>query len=117
MSASLSLWFDQALLPSGWARRVRVTADGVPVDQLNELEWVKGEVFANIYQTDRIARIDPASGKGTGWIDLRGILRAAERVRQVDVLNGIAYDAKTDRLWVTGKWWPKLFEIKLVKKQ
>ena len=64
----------------------------------------------------RIARIDPASGKITGWIDLTGILPPADRFRQVDVLNGIAYDALTDRLFVTGKLWPKLFEIKLVKK-
>jgi glutaminyl-peptide cyclotransferase len=113
-TSELRFWDPETLREMG---RVRVTADGVPVDQLNELEWVKGEVFANIYQTDRIARIDPSSGKVTGWIDLRGILSAADRVRQVDVLNGIAYDPRTDRLWVTGKWWPKLFEIKLVKKQ
>ena len=80
------------------------------------LEWIKGEVYANVYQTDRIARINPATGKVTGWIDLTGLLGPADRVRQVDVLNGIAYDARTDRLFVTGKWWPKLFEIKLVKK-
>ncbi|MBV8500091.1 MAG: glutaminyl-peptide cyclotransferase [Paucibacter sp.] len=95
-------------------RRIKVTAEGKPVDQLNELEWVEGEIFANIWQTDRIARIDPKSGKVKGWIDLRGLLPAAERAgRQVDVLNGIAYDAATKRLWVTGKLWPKLYEIKL----
>jgi glutaminyl-peptide cyclotransferase len=113
-TAELRFWDPETLRETG---RVRVTADGVPVDQLNELEWVKGEVYANVYQTDRIARIDPASGKVVGWIDLTGILSPADRVRQVDVLNGIAYDAATDRLFVTGKWWPKLFEIKLVKKQ
>ncbi|PWF43159.1 glutaminyl-peptide cyclotransferase [Massilia glaciei] len=96
--------------------RVRVTADGEPVAQLNELEWVEGEVYANIWQTDRIARIDPVTGKVVGWIDLAGLLSAGERSgKNVDVLNGIAYDAKRKRLFVTGKLWPKLFEIKLVK--
>jgi glutamine cyclotransferase len=93
-----------------------VTDQGRPVPELNELEWVKGEIYANVYQTDRIARIDPSSGRVVGWIDLAGILGPADRVRQVDVLNGIAYDAKGDRLFVTGKLWPKLFEIRLVKK-
>jgi glutaminyl-peptide cyclotransferase len=113
-TSELRFWDPETLRETG---RVRVTADGVPVDQLNELEWVKGEVYANVYQTDRIARIDPATGRVIGWIDLTGILSPADRVRQVDVLNGIAYDAATNRLFVTGKWWPKLFEIKLVKKQ
>ena len=92
-----------------------VTADGQPVKELNELEWVKGEIYANVWQTDRIARIDPANGKVVGWIDLTGLLTPGER-QSADVLNGIAYDAKGDRLFVTGKNWPKLFEIKLVKK-
>jgi glutaminyl-peptide cyclotransferase len=113
-TSELRYWDPETLRETG---RVRVTADGVPLDQLNELEWVKGEVYANVYQTDRIARIDPASGRVVGWIDLTGILSPADRVRQVDVLNGIAYDAATNRLFVTGKLWPKLFEIKLVKKQ
>ena len=97
--------------------RVRVTDEGHPVDQLNELEYVKGEVYANIWQTNRIARIDPATGKVVGWIDLAGLLGDADRgSAPVDVLNGIAYDAKGDRLFVTGKLWPKLYEIKLVRK-
>lgn len=97
-------------------RRVRVTADGKPVDQLNELEFVDGQVYANLWQTDRIARIDPASGKVVGWIDLKGLLPERERVPgHTDVLNGIAYDAKARRLFVTGKLWPRLFEIRLVK--
>jgi glutamine cyclotransferase len=112
-SAELRFWDPETLRETG---RITVTDDGRPVDQLNELEWIKGEVFANVYQTNRIARIDPATGKITGWIDLTGILPPADRFRQVDVLNGIAYDARTDRLFVTGKLWPKLFEIKLVKK-
>lgn len=93
-------------------RRIQVTAGGVPVKNLNELEVVKGEIFANIWQTPYIARISPASGQVTGWIDLRGLLSDAES-RKADVLNGIAYDADHDRLFVTGKLWPKLFEIRL----
>jgi glutamine cyclotransferase len=96
-------------------RRLRVTAAGQPVFELNELELVKGEILANIYMTDHVARIDPASGRVNGWIDLRGLLTDRER-RSTDVLNGIAYDAKGDRLFVTGKLWPKLFEIRLVQR-
>lgn len=94
---------------------VTVTDEGKPVDQLNELEWVKGEIYANIWQTDRIARIDPVSGKVKGWIDLAGLLPVEDRAG-ADVLNGIAYDAKADRLIVTGKLWPRLYEIRLVAK-
>ncbi len=93
-----------------------VTAQGQPVRNLNELEYVRGEIWANIWQTDRIARIDPASGRVAGWIDLSGLLSAADRQRGVDVLNGIAYDAAHDRVFVTGKLWPKLFEIEIVPK-
>ncbi len=96
-------------------RRIKVTAAGAPLRNLNELEFVKGEIFANVWQTDYVARIAPASGKVTAYIDLRGLLSASERA-STDVLNGIAYDAARDRLFVTGKWWPKLFEIRLVKK-
>ena len=99
-------------------RRLRVTANGKPVDQLNELEWVAGEVYANIWQTDRIARIDAKTGQVVGWSDLTGLLPAKERVAgHTDVLNGIAYDSVGKRLWVTGKMWPKLYEIKLVPKR
>ena len=84
-----------------------------PVIRLNELEYVRGEILANVWQTDRIARIDPQTGHVTGWIDLSGLLRPSDRRRPVDVLNGIAYDKRTDRLFVTGKWWPRLFEITL----
>jgi glutamine cyclotransferase len=94
-------------------RRVKVTAGGRPVPSLNELEFVKGEIFANIWQSDTIARIDPTSGRVTGWIDLTGLLTARERIG-TDVLNGIAYDAVGDRLFVTGKLWPKLFEVRIV---
>jgi len=94
-------------------RRVRVSALGRSVGNLNELEFVKGELFANLWQTDILARIDATSGRVTGWVDLRGLLRPGERLG-TDVLNGIAYDAPRDRLFVTGKLWPKLFEIRLV---
>ena len=96
-------------------RRIKVTAVGAPLRDLNELEFVKGEIFANVWQTDYVARIAPDTGKVGGYIDLRGLLTPAERAG-TDVLNGIAYDAEHDRLFVTGKWWPKLFEIKVVKK-
>jgi len=95
--------------------RLTVTDQGTPVPNLNELEWIKGEIYANIWETDRVARIDPKTGHVVGWIDLTGLLTPAER-EHTDVLNGIAYDAAHDRLFVTGKYWPKLFEIKLVKK-
>ena len=96
-------------------RRITVTNAGRPVKELNELEYVKGQVFANVWMTDRIARIDPQSGRVLGWIDLTGLLSAKDRATQVDVLNGIAYDEATDRLFVTGKLWPKLFEIAIVQ--
>ncbi len=97
--------------------RITVTDQGQPVKNLNELEWVKGEIFANVWHTDRIARIDPASGKVMGWIDLSGLLRPEDRDGDPEsVLNGIAYDSKGDRLFVTGKRWPKLFEIRVIPK-
>jgi len=89
------------------------TRDG-PVSRLNELEYVQGEIYANVWKTDRIARISPETGEVVGWINLEGLLRPEDRNRRVDVLNGIAYDVKNDRLFVTGKLWPKLFEIELV---
>ncbi|MFL5803187.1 MAG: glutaminyl-peptide cyclotransferase, partial [Roseiflexaceae bacterium] len=85
-----------------------------PVVRLNELEYINGEVYANIWQTDRIARISPQTGQVLGWINLTGLLGPEDRQQPVDVLNGIAYDAAGDRLFVTGKLWPKLFEIKLI---
>ncbi len=98
-------------------RRIHVTAHGRPVDQLNELEWVQGSIFANIWQTNRIARIDPRSGEVVAWIDLTGVLPDHDRIAgYTDVLNGIAYDSSKDRLFVTGKLWPKLFEIRVVMK-
>jgi glutamine cyclotransferase len=96
-------------------RRIRVTAGADPVVNLNELELVGGQILANIYMTDFVARIDPATGRVTAWIDLRGLLTERERA-STDVLNGIAYDQARDRLFVTGKLWPRVFEIRLVQK-
>ena len=96
--------------------RIKVTFRGQPLRNLNELEWVKGEIYANVWQTDMIVRINPATGVVVGRINLSGLLGEADRRgSNPDVLNGIAYDAKGDRLFVTGKNWPKLYEIKLVE--
>jgi len=99
--------------------RIRVTAaDGRPVPLLNELEYVDGEILANVWMTDRIARIDPATGRVTDWIDLSPLVakvRAEGADGMDDVLNGIAWDAAKRRLFVTGKNWPRLFEIRLEK--
>jgi glutaminyl-peptide cyclotransferase len=95
-------------------RRVTVTANGQRISRLNELEWVRGEILANIWMTDRIARIDPATGRVKAWIDLSPVSRKVPRRGPEDVLNGIAYDAKGDRLFVTGKNWPMLYEVRVV---
>ncbi len=95
-------------------RRVPVKSHGAPVTKLNELEYIRGEIYANIWYSDRIARISPATGNVVGWIDLSGLLSSDERTNPDAVLNGIAYDAQHDRLFVTGKLWPKIFEIKVV---
>lgn len=97
-------------------RTISVTDNDRAVSMLNELEFIKGEIFANIWLTDRIARIDPASGRVTGWINLAGLLTPEEKSR-ADVLNGIAYDEAGDRLFITGKNWPKLFQIKLISRR
>ena len=97
-------------------RRIRITAEGRPVANLNEIEWVNGEIFGNIWQTNLIARIDPKSGVVKGWIDLTGLPETLRRRDTDAVANGIAYDAKQDRLFVTGKYWPRLYEIDLKPK-
>jgi glutaminyl-peptide cyclotransferase len=98
-------------------RTLDVTLDKKPVDQLNELEYVKGEIFANVWKTSTILRIDPMNGRVVGTVDLTGIYTPKpDADLEDDVLNGIAYDEKGDRLFVTGKRWPSVFEIKLVKK-
>ena len=95
-------------------RHIEVHDRGVSVWRLNELEYVKGQIYANVWPTERIARISPKTGQVLGWIDLRGLLTKQDNVMQTDVFNGIAYDKEKDRLFVTGKLWPKLFEIKLI---
>jgi glutamine cyclotransferase len=94
--------------------QLNVTDSSGPVTMLNELEYVQREIYANIWQTDRIARIAPETGRVVGWIELSGLLTAEDVSEPVDVLNGIAYDADNGRLFVTGKLWPKLFEIELI---
>jgi glutamine cyclotransferase len=95
-------------------RRITVRDHGNPVTQLNELEYIHGQIYANIWYSNRIARISPATGKVLGFIDLKGLLPASGRSDPGAVLNGIAYDSEHDRLFVTGKLWPKLFEIKII---
>jgi glutamine cyclotransferase len=90
--------------------KLKVSDGGRPVDQLNELEWVDGEIYANVWKSKRIVRISPKDGHVLGWIDLSGLLKPEES-EGTDVMNGIAYDAAGKRLFVTGKQWPKLFEI------
>jgi glutamine cyclotransferase len=97
--------------------RILVTANGKPLQGLNELEYIKGQIYANVWPTNWIAIISPESGEVKGKINLQGILQESDlQGSKVDVLNGIAYDALGDRLFVTGKLWPKLFEIKVVPK-
>jgi glutaminyl-peptide cyclotransferase len=99
------------------SRRITVHEGEKQIVNLNELEWVRGELYANVWQTNRIVRINPADGTVLGWIDLSGLLAHKELESGVDVLNGIAYDSMGDRLFVTGKLWPKLFQIRLVRKR
>jgi glutamine cyclotransferase len=97
-------------------RTISVMENGEPLLELNELEYIKGEIYANVWKSDRIARIDPHDGKLLGWIDLTGLHPLVDRSNSENVLNGIAYDEKDDRLLVTGKRWPKIFEIRLKAK-
>jgi glutaminyl-peptide cyclotransferase len=108
-------FFDPATFRE--TRSITVKDHGKPVDRLNELEFIHGQIYANVWHTDRIARISPATGKVMGWIDLSGLLPGSQRSNPEAVLNGIAYDTVHDRLFVTGKLWPRLFEIKVVPKQ
>lgn len=95
-------------------RHIEVKDHGQPVTQLNELEYIHGQIYANVWHTDRIVRISPTTGQVLGWINLAGLLAPGEVTDPEAVLNGIAYDSAHDRLYVTGKLWPKLFEIKIV---
>jgi glutamine cyclotransferase len=100
------------------ARRVHVTDNaGRALENLNELEYVHGEIYANLWQTDKIVRISPRTGKVLGWIDLSGLLDKRQLTDSDAVLNGIAYDSTADRLFVTGKLWPKLFEIRIIPRK
>ncbi len=110
-SADLRFWDPETFRE---IRRITVVDDSGPVRDLNELEWVKGEIYSNVWHTDRIARIDPQTGKVKAWIDLTGLWPGSDH--QEKTLNGIAYDSAGDRLFVTGKLWPQLFEIRLVAK-
>jgi glutamine cyclotransferase len=110
-TSTLHFWDPETF---GEISQIEVCDDDGPVTRLNELEYVAGEIYANVWQTDRIARIDPQTGQVIGWIDLTGLLSSGGRSRSAGVLNGIAYDAESDRLFVTGKLWPKLFEIELL---
>ncbi len=113
-SSQIRVW-DPSTLKE--VRRITVKDGNQPITQLNELEFVKGEILANVWHSDRIARISPVDGKVVGWIDLTNLLDRTDRTSDEAVLNGIAYDAAGDRLFVTGKFWPKIFEIKLVPKK
>src|ERR1700685_3936028 len=95
--------------------RILVKDGATTIEQLNELEYIKGEIYANVWHSDRIARISPRDGHVISWIDLTGLLPDTEKINEESVLNGIAYDAKRDRLFVTGKQWPTIFEIKVVR--
>jgi len=95
-------------------RRITVTDHGKPITQLNELEFIHGEIYSNVWHSDRIARISPANGHVLGWIDLKGLMPRDQLSNNEAVLNGIAYDAAHNRLFVTGKLWPKIFEIEVI---
>jgi glutaminyl-peptide cyclotransferase len=95
-------------------RRITVKDRGRPITQLNELEFIHGEIYANVWHSDRIARISPQSGRVLGWINLKGIIPQNQLSSNEAVLNGIAYDSAHDRLFVSGKLWPKIFEIVVV---
>jgi glutamine cyclotransferase len=119
-----TLWFSDGshylysanMNDDGTLNRLPVMLEGRPLRNLNELEWVDGEIWANVWQTDEIARIDPVTGMVVGLIDLSGLLPEEDRLRDTDVLNGIAIDPVTQNIWVTGKRWPWLFEITLEKR-
>ena len=111
-SAQIRVWDPNTLKETG---RITVRDGNQAVDQLNELEYIRGEIWANVWLTEKIVRFSPKDGRVTGWIDMSGLLTPGERTG-VDVLNGIAFDSMGDRIFVTGKLWPKVFEIKLVPK-
>jgi len=109
----LHFWNADNLLET---KTFRVHDGSYPVNGLNELEYVRGDIYANVWPTNYIAVIDPRTGSVKGWLDMSGLLSATD-AQGADVLNGIAYDAKSDHLFVTGKLWPKIFEIELIAKR
>jgi len=113
-SSTLHLYDPATLEYTGF---LTVRSRGGPVEGLNELEYVRGELLANVWPTNQIARIDLQSGDVTGWIDGTGLLASADYTQPLDVLNGIAWDADADKLYLTGKLWPKLFEVRIVKRK
>jgi glutamine cyclotransferase len=94
-------------------RRIEVYNDRSPVSRLNELEYIEGRIFANIYQEEEIVVIDPATGKVTAMLNMQGLLKEGDRHRKLDVFNGIAWNAERRVMYVTGKYWPKLFEVSI----
>ena len=94
-------------------KKLPVKLNGRPIHELNELEFIEGEIWANVWQTDLIVRIDPSTGQVTSFLNLKGILPPTDRTGSEDVLNGIAYDGEHKRIFVTGKLWPRIFEIKI----
>ena len=110
-TSNLYFWDPETLAETG---RITVQDATGPIVRLNELEYINGEVWANIWQTNHIAVIDPATGWVNGWLDMSGLLDGVEITSPIDVLNGIAHDPATGRIWITGKLWPKIFEIELV---
>ena len=110
-TANLYFWEPESLAETG---RITVQDASGPIIRLNELEYIDGAVWANVWQTNRIAIIDPATGWVNGWLDMSGVLDGVEITPPIDVLNGIAHDPATGRIWITGKLWPKIFEIELV---
>jgi glutamine cyclotransferase len=111
-SAEIRVW-DAVTLHE--QKRIKVHDGATAIKNVNEMECVGGEIYANVWMTDRMVRISPADGRVLGWVDLSGLLNEQER-QGTDVLNGIAFDAMGGRLFVTGKYWPKLFEIQIVPK-
>ena len=98
-------------------KKILVTIDGRPVRFLNELEYIEGKIWANVYTSDEIVIINPKDGKVEGVIDCRGLLPASLRSSSTDVLNGIAYNEKDGKIYLTGKNWPRMYEVRIVEKK
>ncbi len=110
-TSEIRVWDGQSLKD---LRHIQVHDGDQAVNMLNELEWIRGEIWANVWQTDRIARISPADGHVIAWINAAGLLKPSEATNPDAVLNGIAYDSRHNRIFITGKLWPKIFEVRVV---